>query len=62
MGDMFAGIGIVGLLIAIVITILPFIALMCIWSNTGETAKYMKLMWIRKCETEQLDQKTGCKR
>ena len=34
-----AGLGIFGIVLFIFVSILPWIAMMCIWSNTGRTAK-----------------------
>lgn len=38
------GLGLVGMLIVGLISILPWVALMCIWSNTGKTAKNTEKM------------------
>ena len=53
------GFGIIIFLVGVMIAVMPFIALMCCWSNTAETAKYMKLMWEYNCEEDGLDPKTG---
>jgi len=43
--DAMAGIGLVGILIVGVVSILPWIALMCIWSNTSRTARFTEKCW-----------------
>jgi hypothetical protein len=36
-----------------------FIAAIATWVNTGATADYCKKQWLRTCEREHLDPKTG---
>ena len=53
------GFGIIVFLVGVLIAIMPFIALMCCWSNTGETAKYTKMMWELECEIRGRNPKNG---
>lgn len=55
------GVGIITALMMLFFGLMPFIALMCIWSNTGKTAHYTELLWRAVCEDEGRDPKTGKK-
>jgi hypothetical protein len=37
------------LLLAMLFGVMPFIAMMCIWSNTGKMAHFAELQWRLMC-------------
>lgn len=53
------GFGIFALLVMLFFGLMPFIALMCIWSNTGKTADYTGKLWNAYARVHGLDPKTG---
>jgi hypothetical protein len=53
------GLGLVSVLVALFIGLIPFIALMCIWSNTGKAANLLRLMWAAECERDKREPVSG---
>lgn len=56
---MMEGLGVIGVLLGVVPGLVAFIALMCIWANTGKTAALLEKQWKLECAIRDRDPESG---